>query len=55
LRGIGSIAMTGSAARDRIFGALILALGETIGGDIAGAIVPWNAWTRAGPTGWKFA
>jgi hypothetical protein len=40
LRGIGSIAMTGSAARDRIFGALILALGETIGGDIAGADRP---------------
>ena len=29
--------MTGSAARDRIFGALILAFGEAIGGDIAGA------------------
>ena len=29
--------MTGSAVRDRIFGAVILALGGAVGGDIAGA------------------
>jgi hypothetical protein len=34
LRGIGSIAMTGSAARDRIFGALILALGIPVHLDV---------------------
>ena len=55
LRGIGSIAMTGSAARDRIFGVLLLVPGEAIGGDIAGAAHLVERLDTGELTGWKFA
>ena len=55
LRGIGSITMTGSAVRNQIFGALILALGQAVGGDIAGADHLVERLDSGGPAGWRFA
>jgi hypothetical protein len=47
--------MTGSAARDRIFGVLLLVPGEAIGGDIAGAAHLVERLDTGELTGWKFA